>query len=155
MPLSPAEAKELQEKVAKLGPSGGPRPLAQAPVVPEEDLDPENLPEEVRSASERRCPFLQTFSEALQYDVDGLCDVRIQTFNSTPPYGPQSPDICQLCIRSKTFSLEQDKWDAMQAAAEQQIALQREARRRKGLPEEPEDVESEEGDIADLDGPGE
>ncbi len=139
MSISQKEAEEIQAKIDKMGPSGGPRTLAQGPPPTSDvELDPESLPAKV-SPGQRRCPFLQTYSEAEGYDVDALCTVRIQTFSPSAPYGPLSPEVCSLCIKAKTFSIEEDKWDAIQEA---------DARGRETAdedsPEEPADEQNEE-----------
>lgn len=134
MGVSKEDLARIQERAAQIGKAGGgaPRTLAQMQQQGQQQaLDPENLPVAVSSAAERRCPFLKVFSEVVEDDVDMICDVRIQTFDTTPPFGPLNPVACELCLKAKTFSLEQDKVDAavtaVEEAAERQEAEENEA----------------------------
>ena len=81
--------------------------------------DPNNLSLKVTSAEERRCPFLTTYSEKEDEEVDGLCDIRIQKFSDIPPFGPTDLRICEICIRGKTYEISAGQAEMMSAAAEE------------------------------------
>jgi hypothetical protein len=81
-------------------------------------LDPENLPETVASGSERRCPFLTLWSEAAEDEVDGLCDIRVQTFSDTPPFGPKDLKVCELCLGGKQFQMNVEQASQFEDMAE-------------------------------------
>jgi hypothetical protein len=69
------------------------------------------LKEKVTSADERRCPFLKTELDPEKDDtpmVDGVCDVRAQTFSDLPPFGPKNLEVCALCLQAKTLTVQED-----------------------------------------------
>jgi hypothetical protein len=91
----------------------------------EASLDPNNLPDAVGGPEERRCPFLSVMSgfdangEPTDdaHEVDGLCDVRVQTFVEFPPYGPKDLKVCELCLVAKQFQMN----EAQAEVAEEQF----------------------------------
>ncbi len=81
--------------------------------------DPDKLPATVASASERRCPFLTTYSEVVDDQVDATCDVRVQTFTDTPPFGPQDLTVCERCLMGKSLQLSMEQSAMAEDMAEQ------------------------------------
>lgn len=80
---------------------------------------PDDLPPTVASADERRCPFFQTDSGKSEAEVDDVCDVRIQRFSDTPPFGPTDLDICKVCIAAKAHTLEVVRLDMAEEMADE------------------------------------
>ncbi len=87
------------------------------------------LRREVYSAAERRCPFLKVDIETEVKDevetVDGVCDVRTQTFSDLPPFGPKSLELCRICIDAKDMTSREELAEAqMEITAQAMGAVQ-------------------------------
>lgn len=68
------------------------------------------LPETVANEAERRCPFIKVEQDPEREGtplVDDVCDVRVQRFSDTPPFGPKDLAVCDICLKAKALDVQE------------------------------------------------
>lgn len=112
---NPTDTEALKRRAAEISKraSGTPKTLATVAAAQKFDAqDPEGLSAQVKGAHERRCPFLHEYSPKEDMDVDTVCTVRIQKFDSNFPFGPVDLKVCELCMIGKGVEVNEDQTDA-------------------------------------------